>query len=385
MIQLFRERPELFNALVAMYANLALSTAVWYFDMLVAFLVAFALAYGGCSLVRRVFPGERGARPRVWRVPLIFACVAVGFPLFLDAFVSNVLRNGLEYFSLIPGESLLRIAACVWVAGGAITLFRTVRGFARLSKMTEPLPLRDAGSDAGSDGGGLREILQNVMAEVGIGRAVALRVAPPDAPVFSFGFLRPCIAVPENFAARHTPEEQYAILLHECIHIKQHDARTLLGMALANAVFWFDPVFRHALRGMKADMELRCDWAAVNTHGIAPAFYARLIVDALSAQQRFGPAFSDTYRIVARRLSHILRDRELQPPPRLSRRVAAGVLAGLAAGILAAAVFYAGLEPIPAADPRTLHIEGEPVVVEYEVRHGVFIVSAFARTARDQK
>ncbi len=356
-------RPEFILPVLAVHADLALSLLVWHFDALVSFLVAFAFAYGAVSLCEKLFlpPAPRwGARPRVWRVPLVFGAVALGFPLFLDAFVSDVVRNLLDALSLVPPQWAMRTVACAWAAGAAVVLFRTAGGFLRLAKAAKRLPCCDSAP--------LREIMRNALADAGVTGNVALRAGPPGTPILSCGVFRPCIVIPENFAERYTPEERYAILLHECVHIRHHDAPALFCAAFAGAVLWFDPVARHALRRMRTDRELFCDWTVLNVHRVPPAFYANLIVSAASEQQRFAPGFSDAYRFVAHRLSRILCDRDIQPPPRVSRRGAALILAGLAACVLAAALFRAHLDPEPPFDPATL----PPRTVRHAHRNGVF-------------
>lgn len=369
-------RPDLILPLLRLYADTGLGLLVWYLDMLVSFLVLFAVVYGAFALVGRLFPAPLGAKPRVWRVPVVFGAVAAGFFLGGDGAVSDVLRNVLESLSLIPGVFLMRVAGCVWVLGAAVCLWRAVFGILRVS--------RAAGRLALCDDAAVLEVLRRAAADAGVaGRGVALRAGAAGGAIFSCGLWRACIVVPGDFSARYSPEEQYAILLHECVHVRRRDSFVLLCMAVVGAVLWFDPVVRRALRRMKGDMELFCDWVAVRSRGVSPELYAGLIVGAASGGREFSAGFSEEYRAVAQRLGHVLRDAGLFAPSRLSRRRAGGGLAVLGAGVVAAAVYYMGLEPVPVTPPESVRgSQGE--VLGYEERHGVFSMYGFAYTLRGE-
>lgn len=379
-------RPEVLAAYGAMWAKNAQMNLLWYFDMVISFSLSFAFAYGLLSFSEKAFPPPFGRRPRVWTVLILFGAVVIGYPLFIDRFVasvtgsviSSVIMALVERFPGLPGEAvsqtivdIAKILACVWAAGFTVMSFRTFRGLASLAKMAKRLP--DSPDFP---------LVHTAFFAAGIRRAVAVKIGPPDLPIVSCGLLKGCIILPEDFTERYSLEEQYAILVHECIHIKNRDALKLLFLSLARTVLWFDPVAGHAIKRVKIEMELLCDWTSVNACRIQPSSYAALIVKAVSDRPLSAAGFSDTYRLITRRLSHILRDPDMQPPSRLSRPWAILMTAGLVSLLAAAAVLYANILPPPKdLPPPDFPMDDGMEIVRYAKRDGIFGQYGFVKTA----
>ena len=321
--------PQVAAVYLAMYGNVARVGLTMCFDMLISFGIALALAYGLCSLCERLFPRQLGSRPRSRMAPFVFLAVAVSHPFFLDSFVSEAMSTLLCHCPVYPEVWVFEMAASLWLVGFIIALVRLVRSMAALQGMARALPLFPDST-----------IAVAAKSAAGLTRPVAIRSGPSDFSVISCGIVRPCIIVPADFAMRYSPEEQYMILLHECVHLKNRDTLKLLCVSLLRAVLWFDPVSRHAARRMKADMELLCDWTLVNIHRLDPASYATLIVKTASDQPRLAPGFSDSYRRIAGRLCHILHDPDLQTTRRFQRPAAFCLLAGFVVMLIMAVTLY---------------------------------------------
>lgn len=363
-------QPHILTAFARMYAHQAVMQTTWYFDMLFSYAVAFAIAYGLFICLGALFPAAPGRRPRVWAVPLLFAAVALAFPLFLDRFVASVLWNAQALIGLGPEMWIVSIVACVWLAGFAVTLARTLKGFIRLLRAARGLPVR---SDSPA--------LMAARAATGLGEAVTLRNGGPGSPIISCGLRRSCIVVPDDFAERYDLSDQYAILLHECIHIKNRDTFKLFCLALANTVLWFDPVAKHAIRRTKAETEYLCDWTAVHIHRLEPSRYAALILEAASGHEPLAPAFSEHYRILANRLHRVLGGDAPSAPAttRASRTGAAALLAGLLLLVVMSALFYA---KIPAAPPTVPTVDAPLQTTLLAERRGVFAHYTYGVTFR---
>jgi soluble lytic murein transglycosylase-like protein len=80
------------------------------------------------------------------------------------------------------------------------------------------------------------------------------------------------ICVPRGVAARLDAEQQRAMLAHETAHLLRGDPLWLWAAALMAGVFWFQPLLRTCLRGLRDAAEYQCDaWAAGRTGAFALA------------------------------------------------------------------------------------------------------------------
>ncbi len=359
--------PDLLARLLWVYGYQAVVNLSQWFDTVFTFAVCFAFFYGLASFVERLVPTRPGARPRFWLVPFVFLAVAVSFPLFLDLFVALVLQVAIALTSLFYDTWVLGTVACVWAVGLVYNLVATIRGLVWLRRMVRALP--DAPDNP---------TLRAAMAAVGLDRSVGCKLSAPGTDVFSCGLRRRFIVVPEDFASRYTDDEQYAILLHECIHLNNGDVGLLLWLSVIQAVLWFDPVSRHAAQRMRADLELLCDWTAVHIHRLEAEPYAGLIVAAVASPHRPAPAFSDGYRLLASRLGVVLSDPDLQPS-RMTKPLAAALSILMAAFLVfAVAIYRDQVKDLPAR--KHIESDGQGGMM-WVSRHGAF--ATFARGVKE--
>jgi len=94
------------------------------------------------------------------------------------------------------------------------------------------------------------------------------------------GVIRPRLVTPLDFRARFTPREQRLIRAHERVHMERHDARWNALAVLAQALFWFNPLIRLAVRAMKLDQEVACDAAVIDLFPQDRLAYAKALVSA---------------------------------------------------------------------------------------------------------
>lgn len=73
------------------------------------------------------------------------------------------------------------------------------------------------------------------------------------------GVWRPRIILPADFYQRYTGEEQMLVLRHEQIHLQRRDVCMNTLFALAQCLFWFNPLIHVAGRCFRLDQELACD------------------------------------------------------------------------------------------------------------------------------
>lgn len=74
-----------------------------------------------------------------------------------------------------------------------------------------------------------------------------------------FGFLRPCLIIPNLTALALQPEQLRYIFLHELAHVRRCDIAANWIMQMLLAVHWFNPVLWYAYYRMREDQEVACD------------------------------------------------------------------------------------------------------------------------------
>ncbi len=73
------------------------------------------------------------------------------------------------------------------------------------------------------------------------------------------GVLAPRVIMPADAEAQFTPEERTLIRAHERAHIDRGDPQTNGLIALAQCLFWFNPLVHLAAHTARLDQELACD------------------------------------------------------------------------------------------------------------------------------
>jgi len=147
--------------------------------------------------------------------------------------------------------SLWRLAAGIWLCGGAVFLLAMLwraRKFARyvaqLPTVTDPR---------------LLELVEQCQGETGVRRAIRIASVPKWDTAAVFGFRRPCLLLPEGMLDSLERHEARLVLLHELVHIRRCDVLVNWLGVLALALHWFNPLAWVAIRRLRADQELACD------------------------------------------------------------------------------------------------------------------------------
>ena len=103
------------------------------------------------------------------------------------------------------------------------------------------------------------ELVEQCKDEAGVRRALRIASAPPGSSAAVFGFIRPCLLLPEGMFDTLEQREARLVLLHEFFHIRRRDVLVNWISVLALALHWFNPLAWVALRRLRADQELACD------------------------------------------------------------------------------------------------------------------------------
>jgi len=83
------------------------------------------------------------------------------------------------------------------------------------------------------------------------------------APV-SFGWKKPFVVLPNQRINELPQTELEHVILHELTHIRHGDLITNYLFCGMQALYWFNPMVWLALRQMRRDREVYCDWAVLN-------------------------------------------------------------------------------------------------------------------------
>ncbi len=117
-----------------------------------------------------------------------------------------------------------------------------------------------------------------------------LREGPMEGAPLTFGAVRPTVVLSPGLEG----DELECVLAHEGVHAARRDNLWYYAMALALAVYWWDPAVWLMSRLLRRDIELACDRAALKKLGTDKrARYANALVT-LATQGR-DPAFCQTF------------------------------------------------------------------------------------------
>lgn len=88
------------------------------------------------------------------------------------------------------------------------------------------------------------------------------------------GLWRPRIVIPADFDQRYDARERKLILAHEMSHAQRRDTLAAAVAQFLLALFWFNPLAWWALRRLRADQELACDAAVMQSNPRTHRTYA---------------------------------------------------------------------------------------------------------------
>ena len=92
------------------------------------------------------------------------------------------------------------------------------------------------------------------------------------------GIFRPVVVLPEGVAARMTPEQLNAILIHELCHVHRRDNLATAMYMVVESLFWFYPLVRWIGRQLINERERACDEEVLRL-GNEPLVYAEGILN----------------------------------------------------------------------------------------------------------
>ena len=193
-----------------------------------------------------------------------------------------------------PQAVLIHILALLWMAGvGGTAVFF---GIAYRKKIREikALPSVPVSPELGL-------LFAHLKEKTGVSRKVTLKISR-DGGTAVYGVCRPTIVIDTT-----DPEKAELLLIHELIHIKNHDNLKKGFAALALSLHWFNPVIWMGRRLFCRDIEMQCDEAVLKVIGRSEkkAYAGAILCSAVV--EGAGPAFSCMGESsVAERIRHVL-------------------------------------------------------------------------------
>ena len=99
------------------------------------------------------------------------------------------------------------------------------------------------------------------------------------------GLLRPTVLLPASVVNNNSNTNLEPLIAHELIHIRRGDLWWALLQTISGSLFWFHPLVRTAVTSLTRESERSCDEETVACLAIAPADYARSLLDVLEQKQ----------------------------------------------------------------------------------------------------
>ncbi len=183
--------------------------------------------------------------------------------------------------TLLVVQGVLALLLAAWALGAAWQVRGHLQSHAavrRLRRNARPLHHPE-----------LEAAVRTLAAEAGLRRVPALSVSDEVASPLAVGLLRPLVILPERAVRRLPVEALRMALAHELAHVRRGDLWLGWVPALAEAVLFFHPLARLAVREYALAREESCDAEALRLTGAEPGDYGQLLLT-FGVARAHGPA-----------------------------------------------------------------------------------------------
>ncbi len=175
-----------------------------------------------------------------------------------------------------------------------------------------------------------------------------------------FGFLRPCLIIPNLKTLALRPDQLRYIFLHELAHARRNDIAANWVMRLLLAVHWFNPFIWYACYRMREDQEIACDALALTrVHPDETKSYGHTLIEMFekSSTSNRVTGIAGLFGNMPKMKRRIAMIRSFRPSSRRRSLFGAAVLI-----VLCLFVMIADRAPVQAALPMpatgSAHVEG---------------------------
>ncbi|MDL2300025.1 M56 family metallopeptidase [Clostridiaceae bacterium OttesenSCG-928-D20] len=209
------------------------------------------------------------------------------------------------YACLTSGMRWQIISKALLLAWSTVVVIRLVSQIALTQKINRAIRHLPAFCDC-------NHLQEKAARTVGL-KSKRLRVLVADfvtSPV-SYGVITKSILLPKDYNSRYSAQELYTLLLHEMVHIKNHDTVKAFFISLAECFLW---ILRSLNKPFRRDTELLCDNRVMGLDGSGRNAYGDLLLKECSHSSAVrGIAFSDSYHTLKYRLEGLF---QYKPEPR---------------------------------------------------------------------
>ena len=110
----------------------------------------------------------------------------------------------------------------------------------------------------------LRTLLASLSHQAGIKKTVRIVLMPAGTTPAMVSIRQPKLLLPEDWQTRFDERSLRHVMLHELLHVKQHDLLWNWAAIAVQALHWFNPLVWFVVSRFQADRELRCDAGALD-------------------------------------------------------------------------------------------------------------------------
>jgi beta-lactamase regulating signal transducer with metallopeptidase domain len=147
-------------------------------------------------------------------------------------------------------------ALAAWLTGAAAVL---LMAFARQRRFDSILRRRPRATSPY-----LRALIASLAHKAGVKKPVSIVLMPAGTTPAMVGIHQPKLLLPEDWESRFDERSLRHIVLHELLHVKQHDLIWNWAATAVQALHWFNPLVWFVVSRFQADRELRCDAGALD-------------------------------------------------------------------------------------------------------------------------
>ncbi|HRH99210.1 MAG TPA: M56 family metallopeptidase, partial [Prosthecobacter sp.] len=147
-------------------------------------------------------------------------------------------------------------ALAAWLMGSAAVL---LMAFARQLSFDSLLRRRPRATSPY-----LRALVASLVHKAGVKKPVSIVLMPAGTTPAMVGIRQPKLLLPEDWDTRFDERSLRHVMLHELLHVKQHDLLWNWAATAVQALHWFNPLVWFVVSRFQADRELRCDAGALD-------------------------------------------------------------------------------------------------------------------------
>lgn len=166
--------------------------------------------------------------------------------------IAESIGGGSESAGMISGYT---VALGVWVMGALGVFAAALYRQRRFERELRERPQARAAL--------LRALVASLCQKAGIQKSVRILLMPAGTTPAVVGMAQPSILLPEDWESRFDERSLRHVLLHELLHVKQHDLIWNWAATAVQALHWFNPLVWFVVSRFQADRELRCDAGAL--------------------------------------------------------------------------------------------------------------------------